>query len=405
MVNVKKIIKRREIPLKTNHRIAITAILCILIIFSIGSAYAAFQQPTTIEKNVVACEYTHRGDFKYVVYLKNNTVYETNILFPGQGTIFKKITDHIDGSLSYTFKSDRGANISGNYRVYGVLQTNLWKKKLIILNETSFSSDGNVTYLNKYIRFPINYTYFENITNQITEETGVKTGDLTLLIKCEIRVIATTDKGTIHDFFTPTLNASLGKDIITFEENLEHFKNGFLRETIAEFQPGVIQQQQTYAVTSVIFPIILIVFLVFTTSQPITTTKTEKMIKKTLKKYGEWIVEVEKIPRAKESIPMKSLDDLIKISEELGKPVIHHTSSTVPEKHRFYVLDESLQYEYIPPADEKIKKIARCPQCGNEIICEGYPGKEAAVVCPKCGNEGIVSFEKPSKWKKYILKR
>jgi hypothetical protein len=89
-------------------------------------------------------------------------------------------------------------------------------------------------------------------------------------------------------------------------------------------------------------------------------SKTEKMIKKIQKKYGEWIVEVESPPKralGAEIVTMKSLEDLIKTGEELGKPVLYHKpSSTSKEKHTFYVIDELLQYKYATGRDKKIKK-------------------------------------------------
>ena len=59
------------------------------------------------------------------------------------------------------------------------------------------------------------------------------------------------------------------------------------------------------------------------------------------------MVEVNKPPKrtlGSENIEVKSLEDLIKISEELGKPVIYYNDGT---KHNFYILDESVQYQYI----------------------------------------------------------
>ena len=43
---------------------------------------------------------------------------------------------------------------------------------------------------------------------------------------------------------------------------------------------------------------------------------------------------------------IKSIDDLMKASEELGKPVVYYSSSK-PEKHAFYVFDDAIWYEYL----------------------------------------------------------
>jgi len=39
-----------------------------------------------------------------------------------------------------------------------------------------------------------------------------------------------------------------------------------------------------------------------------------------------------------------------------------------------------------------IKKIAVCPECHTEILCEGEPGQKVTVKCPKCRKKGIVTF-------------
>jgi flagellar protein FlaI len=39
-----------------------------------------------------------------------------------------------------------------------------------------------------------------------------------------------------------------------------------------------------------------------------------------------------------------------------------------------------------------IKKIAVCPKCHTEILCEGDPGQKVAVKCQQCGKKGIVVF-------------
>jgi len=52
-------------------------------------------------------------------------------------------------------------------------------------------------------------------------------------------------------------------------------------------------------------------------------------------------------------IPMKTLDDLIKISEGLGKPVIYYNDG---KKHTFHIFDENIRYEYILSDNGKIKK-------------------------------------------------
>jgi hypothetical protein len=102
-----------------------------------------------------------------------------------------------------------------------------------------------------------------------------------------------------------------------------------------------------WSASSIAFIAIIIGFALITGNVTEKLDKTEKLVNKIKKKYGEWMVEVNKPPKrtlGSENIEVKSLEDLIKISEELGKPVIYYNDGT---KHNFYILDESVQYQYI----------------------------------------------------------
>ena len=103
--------------IKREMRISVLIILIALLAFFIYSTYAAFQikeEPIVKEKVVTVCNYEHIGNFNYVVYLKNNSLYCSTTIGPGD-TIFKNITDHIDASFSYQFSSDRKAKVRGDY--------------------------------------------------------------------------------------------------------------------------------------------------------------------------------------------------------------------------------------------------------------------------------------------------
>lgn len=380
-----------------NIRFAVLAILSFIVIASAYSAYATYQPPTTSEKTITTSEYTHTGTFNYVVYLKNNTVYNTSILYPGQGNIFKKITDHINASLTYRFFCDQLADIDGTYELNAEIQTSIWTKEYTIIPQTAFSSTNSKT-ASFNTNFPINYTHFEDIVAAIDEETGVNAGDTALIMKCNIDITAEINNGSISESFTPSLNVSLGGNIIEIDGDLSQYSSGVLEETEEIVQPGSIEQSIYWGLTSILFLIILAVFFMFTKSDEAAFGKTDKRVRKILKKYGEWIVETEKLPTIEDAkiVPMKSLDDLVKISEELGKPIIH-VASDKDKKHAFYVLDDQIHYQYVLPTGEQLKKTTLCPKCQTKITCEGILGQEIQVTCPNCGNKGTVTFEETRK--------
>ena len=91
----------------------------------------------------------------------------------------------------------------------------------------------------------------------------------------------------------------------------------------------------------------MIPLYIFTENDFTKLTEDEKKIKQVLKKYKEWIVEIQKAPKrsiASEVIKTKSIEDLIKTSEELNKPILHLTTEEID---CFYVVDEEICYTFL----------------------------------------------------------
>lgn len=351
---MKKIVIKKK-QLQKNMRRAVIAVLIIAVVVASYNAYAMFQKPETIEKSVPIYEYSRNGRFNYMVYLKNNSIYNTSILYPGQGFIFKKITDHINASYDYKFNCEKPADISGSYSVIAHVQTDIWEKEFVIVPKTSFNATNS--YASFSTTFPINYTYFEGVVDDINNETGVTAEDPTLVMKCNVYAVAETNEGNIYDSFTPSLSIPLGGNIIEINGDLSQIRSGALEDIEEVFQPGVITQRNTWIVTAIIVILLLVLLLVFTENEKVTKKDIQKMLKKIHKKYGEWIVEVNKpLKRAlgAEVASMKSLEDLITVGEELGKPILYYKSSSgLEEKHTFYVIDEATHYEYVLIQKEK----------------------------------------------------
>ena len=89
--------------------------------------------------------------------------------------------------------------------------------------------------------------------------------------------------------------------------------------------------------------------------KPVEVPKIEKEISLARKKYGERIVEATSQTPVKDekTISIGSMEDLIKIADELSKPVIHQAPSTPEEAHAYYVFDGATRYQYVLTADIK----------------------------------------------------
>ena len=337
---MKRISRKR---IKQEVRITVLILLIALFVFSTYTTYAAFQkeEPIVKEKVITVCNYEHTGNFNYVVYLKNNSLYGSATIGPGD-IIFKNITDHIDASFSYRFSSDRKAKVRGDYELSATVKTDLWSKNFVIIPKTDFNSSSF------RINFPLNISRFDSVVNQIDKELAVKSKKAELIIRCVVHTVAETDAGIIDEFFAPSLVVPLQESVINIDSNLSAHKPGSIKRTekVILPPPPVAEKKRNSIASTIAIFFVFIAFALLTESEQRKTDRTEKIVKWIKKKYGDWIVDSDEVPSAEKIIPLNSLEDLMKVADNMGKPVIH-IAPNGEHSHLYCVLDGEIQYRYI----------------------------------------------------------
>ena len=348
------LLKRKRIP-KT-IRLAILVVITLVLIFSAYTAYAAYKKPTTAEQTTVTTRYGQKGTFDYIVYLKSNTVYNKTKLLPGEGVYFKQIVDHINASFTYTFNIDNDAAISGSCSIQAKIQTDQWTKTYTLVPSKAFTVNGRTASIK--LSFPINYSFFEDILTKINAETGITATSPSLTITSNSYISVKTSEKTFTDSLIFPITVSLNDKIIKISDALSQYTPGEITKKVSVFDQGIVDERNNWTMYSFVFAVIFVAFGLITTNDTKKLSEIEKTIRKIKKKYGEVIVDVDRLPivLGRADIEVATLDDLIKISEELGKPVIHHKSDLSvgqEEKHSFHVLDKDIHYEYTLKTDEK----------------------------------------------------
>ncbi|MFA5101974.1 MAG: DUF5305 family protein [Candidatus Thermoplasmatota archaeon] len=322
-------------------------ILCILFLYALTQAYAAYETPETQRTTQTVLTYENTGWYDYTVSLKNNTIYENKTtLGPGEGTLFKQLIDHINASFSYTFRINQSATINSTYQVTAIIQTNLWTKTYTLIPRTSFNETGTTTSFT--VSFPLQYAFYDAILSKINEETGVPAQNPILLIRSAVTVQATTQNNTVSSDFTPVINMTLNQKTLEISKELSFTQPGSVTKSTSITMPEVPVQRTQWTILSIVSLIGMCVVAFLTIRTIERQPRTQKELKKMKKKYGEWLVETKTHPDTTNArrIEISSLEDLAKVSEELGKPILMY-ASPLPLNHRFYVLDETTIYDYI----------------------------------------------------------
>ena len=320
-------------------RTGLLLFLILIFLFSLNNLIQAFQIPDTIEEKVSIASYEQKSHFNYVVILKPNSLYDTSTLGPGK-TYFTKIVDRIDTLFLYEFRSDQPVGISGDYEVTAIVRTELWEKNFTVVPKKEFSGTSfNVS-------LPLTLTPYNEVVSSVGNEIGVQAKEPKLELLYKINTIAIADDNQVKETLTTTVIIPLQKNSFEIGGDLSGSKPGSIMKTEQVLQENVVKKR---IYSSVVTVLILLIFLLVrsrTENIHLEIDKIEGRVANIQKKYGDWIVDAEVLPKSDKEqifIPLNSIEDLIKVAEELGRPVIHVRRGG---NHQYYILDGQTCYEY-----------------------------------------------------------
>ena len=251
-------IKSKRISLQKNIRLSTIALFCIILLFSLITAYSAYQEPTTSNETVVTYTYTQTGIFDFTVNLKNNSIYNKTEIKPESEIVFKQIIDSINASFTYHYRGNESAETTGQYSLSTRVTTDLWKKSYAIIPKSNFNSNKVTASFD--FDFPINITFYENVVTEIDDEIGIVSNNPILTIECNIVVSSQTSKGVVFDTFIHSINLSLAGNIIEFGGDFVQSDAGVITGEEQVFLQDVVDNRNIWSVSSLIFFLILVCF-------------------------------------------------------------------------------------------------------------------------------------------------
>jgi len=307
--------------------------------------------------------YNQKGRFDYEVYLKPNSLYDTDVLRseapPATGsppatespsptplgpglTYFRNIVDNVMASFSYQFLSDIPVtNLVEEVEVTAVLRyPEMWTKSFTLVPKTSYTGP-------LLVDFPVNIEAFQAFTDTLRTELGLGAASYDLAIQATVHTTGDTESGSIDEVFAHSLQGQLGMTTFT------------LAGSLAKQQPGAIVENRMVPVAGTwvfralsLAGLVLVVFaLLFVLrnsrqAQAVAISRMEEETLRAKRKHKGVIVDVGELPPAgagEAVIPIGSVDELVGIADALLKPV-HHTEV---DKHTYCVIDGGVRYLYV----------------------------------------------------------
>ena len=340
------------------------ALFAALTLISIFTIYYTHTLPTEEQTTTPLCTYTHIATYNYTAKLIPNQLYNQTTLGPGEGTLYMRIIDHINLTLNYQFTCTTNYNItSTQYNTTIQLESPQKWTKTFTTTDLQEIFYLNINTQNSSITLLLNTTKIDDIVRVIGIQTGTTSTTYNLKIKPQIQTTAQTNAGNINEVFTPTLTVEFKKETlegnIILIQNLQQTKPGQITQTQTTPLPWVTTQRYTsYAFTATTTSGLTLTTTLYLKTKP--TKPRKKPLKEIITPYQEIILESTQEPTTLTTIKVPTLEDLIKISENLLKPVFHTTRPPTATKkrttHSFYIIDGQTKYEYTTKGPKKLKK-------------------------------------------------
>lgn len=350
-------IKRKKSKHKKRIRSStktIIFIVCgVLALISIIGLYANIFVEETEEREEVVYQYSDKYTQQYAVNLKENKYMETESLHANQ----LYVTDLIEMlklDFNYIYEGVEPEKINCTYNVIGKLKSTyssngieeeIWNKEYVILEPREKNTTESVLEVNESIN--IDLQKYNTLVNDFSEKMQMAI-TTKLYIQFEANVTAHAKGEMILDQYKNQLEITLGDKITRITGDKEGSKEEVVKRTVKIPK----ENNKTVTILSAIILILSIYIIIKVQKETKTSNKITNLFKIELNQIlgtcGDRIVKIDSEIKTTgiTMIELKDINELVKLSEELYKPILYYQ---VPNKKEawFCLTLENETYRYI----------------------------------------------------------
>lgn len=354
-MNSKSKNKKKVYYISRKLRVFIIIIFAIILVSMLIILCTTVNDHSFIYQKKSLYSYNNSAKVNYTVTLKPNA-YD---LYGGQkslvegNTYITNFVDEIHPAFTYNFTGERPAEISGHYQVYALIQgsignekgnTTAWQKKLMIQNETNFSSNDNKISIKT--ANPIKLENYRQIIDKAIKGFNIQF-DIKFTIFWNVQLTAKTDKGLVTERLCPTMDIPLYSNTFKVGGKLYEKKNGAI-QTTQKIPVPINKNMITFSAVLMLLSTVALIFLVIFTKNSISESPLKKKIKRIFKQHGDRLVGLKNtinIPN-QPKINVTDINDLVRIADEINRPIFYINVEDANDAAKFYVIDEKIIYLY-----------------------------------------------------------
>lgn len=323
-------------------KIVLISILAIMTLASSFFLYKEIMNPIIMEEKVPVYSYTNKSSINYQVLLRPNKLYDSNSIGEGQLYITEYV-DYIKADLKYSFEGETSAKVNGDYSIIarvtgykgdGDDKVTIWERDFPIIKNKAFNSEGDSFLIDEKI--DIGLDEYNDFAEEIIESSKISSQS-SLHIIMDVNLRAETDKGPIEKTTSSNLIIPLNVSMFEIGGDSRIENEGAIEEIVDVRKPINKTKAILFGLTIGISSLAIIYLIFFT----ITVNKDplEKQLNKIFKKHGDRLVALNsdlEYPEASLS-RVKSIEDLVKMADEVEQPILYKYSGDYREINKFYI--------------------------------------------------------------------
>lgn len=360
--------KANKIKMNAHVKWLLVGILSMGVIILALLLYQELKKVDTRTEEKILYNYLIDTTSQYQVHLLPNALYTEDIL--GEGKIYlSNFIKGLDTTFTTSIEVSEGSTIKGNYQIIAQVASytiekdkkkDIWSKNYILAPTKSFSSEGDHYQVEKTVQ--VNYPSYNEFAKQIAQATGVNTpSEVRVIMKGVVQIDSAYSN--IEEPFEQILLIPLGEQYF----NITKGQAARIQDTIQERNIITIPQdrtQETMYGIGIVLLFIGIGVLSFGTQNFTREDLERKRVKALFKEHGSRMVGVDKVDASAyiTCYKLATIQDLIKIADEIEKPVFYCISDDLIAITDFYVMQGDVCYIYCL----EIEKVAEIEQLQEE---------------------------------------
>ncbi len=337
---------------KKQLKIVLASVSLIIFIAMSIIIFITVKHPEVRTEKIRVVGYNNKSDVQYKVMLKPNPLYDTGVL--DEGSLYlASFVDNIKTNFQYEFDIEQPADIKGEYEILAIIEgyinvenkvKRIWSKQFVLSPHENFISTDTKVKINKEMVFPLQQ--YEDFATQINDAAKLNVS-LKATIVMNGHLEAAIGSRIIEKSFSPAIVVPIDDSYFEIIKGGIEDSNEAIEDTKQIPLPVNKKLIAIYGTALGISLLALLYLLIFVKGD----AKVDLFIKqlnKIFKTHGSRLVAINNEIGTSFAMyyKVKSIDDLVRMADELGKPIMYKYSTDPKEITKFYIHDDKAMYSF-----------------------------------------------------------